>query len=56
VASGGTGCGGYVAPTVLLDVPESSAAVQEETFGPTLTTTEVAEALARVIALVHRRH
>ncbi|WP_347057446.1 aldehyde dehydrogenase family protein [Blastococcus sp. HT6-30] len=35
---------GYVAPTVLLDVPETSAAVREETFGPTLTITEVADA------------
>ncbi|SDC79595.1 Aldehyde dehydrogenase family protein [Geodermatophilus telluris] len=46
---GGTVDGGspdarYVAPTVLLDVPESSAAVQEETFGPTLTITRVADA------------
>ena len=41
---------GYVAPTVLLDVPESSAAIREETFGPTLTITRVRdaeEALAR---------
>ena len=35
---------GYVAPTVLLDVPETSAAVREETFGPTLTITEVRDA------------
>ncbi|MGY1833385.1 aldehyde dehydrogenase family protein [Geodermatophilus sp. SYSU D01180] len=41
---GGTVDGGYVAPTVLLDVPESSAAVREETFGPTLTITRVADA------------
>ncbi|WP_346619342.1 aldehyde dehydrogenase family protein [Blastococcus montanus] len=34
----------YVAPTVLLDVPESSAAVREETFGPTLTITKVRDA------------
>jgi succinate-semialdehyde dehydrogenase/glutarate-semialdehyde dehydrogenase len=34
----------YVAPTVLLDVPEESAAVREETFGPTLTVTKVADA------------
>ncbi|MDT0276594.1 aldehyde dehydrogenase family protein [Blastococcus goldschmidtiae] len=41
---------GYVAPTVLLDVPEESAAIREETFGPTLTITRVRdaeEALAR---------
>ncbi|MGY2082227.1 aldehyde dehydrogenase family protein [Blastococcus sp. SYSU DS0539] len=36
--------GGYVAPTVLLDVPETSAAVREETFGPTLTITRVRDA------------
>ncbi|MCZ2861123.1 aldehyde dehydrogenase family protein [Blastococcus sp. VKM Ac-2987] len=35
---------GYVAPTVLLDVPETSAAVREETFGPTLTITKVRDA------------
>ena len=34
----------YLAPTVLLDVPETSAAVQEETFGPTLTITKVRDA------------
>ncbi|MBB3674280.1 aldehyde dehydrogenase family protein [Modestobacter versicolor] len=44
LAAGGTVDGGYVAPTVLLDVPESSAAVREETFGPTLTITRVADA------------
>jgi acyl-CoA reductase-like NAD-dependent aldehyde dehydrogenase len=42
--TGGTVDGGFVAPTVLLDVPESSAAVQEETFGPTLTVTRVRDA------------
>jgi acyl-CoA reductase-like NAD-dependent aldehyde dehydrogenase len=41
---GGTVDGDLIAPTVLLDVPESSAAVQEETFGPTLTITRVADA------------
>jgi acyl-CoA reductase-like NAD-dependent aldehyde dehydrogenase len=41
---GGTVEGVYVAPTVLLDVPEESAAVREETFGPTLTITRVADA------------
>ncbi|SHG44340.1 aldehyde dehydrogenase family protein [Geodermatophilus nigrescens] len=41
---GGTLDGGFVAPTVLLDVPESSAAVREETFGPTLTITRVRDA------------
>ncbi|WP_164701559.1 aldehyde dehydrogenase family protein [Modestobacter sp. KNN46-3] len=42
--TGATVEGGFVAPTVLLDVPESSAAVREETFGPTLTIAEVADA------------
>ena len=31
----------YVQPTVLVDVPEESTAVQEETFGPTVTVTRV---------------
>ncbi|TYP82902.1 aldehyde dehydrogenase family protein [Blastococcus xanthinilyticus] len=46
VVTGGTDDAGegYVAPTVLLDVPETSAAVREETFGPTLTITRVADA------------
>ncbi|MEU5938751.1 aldehyde dehydrogenase family protein [Micromonospora sp. NPDC047548] len=34
----------YVHPTVLVDVPESSAAVREETFGPTLTINRVRDA------------
>jgi succinate-semialdehyde dehydrogenase/glutarate-semialdehyde dehydrogenase len=34
----------YVKPTILVDVPEDSAAVQEETFGPTLTVTKVHDA------------
>jgi len=34
----------YVDPVVLLDVPEDSAAVTEETFGPTLTVTRVRDA------------
>jgi acyl-CoA reductase-like NAD-dependent aldehyde dehydrogenase len=33
-----------VAPTVLVDVPEDSAAVRDETFGPTMTITRVADA------------
>ncbi|MDG4841277.1 aldehyde dehydrogenase family protein [Micromonospora sp. WMMD967] len=44
----------YVHPTVLVDVPEDSAAVQEETFGPTLTINRVRdadEAVARANAL-----
>lgn len=31
----------FVQPTVLVDVPEDAAAVQEETFGPTATVTKV---------------
>ena len=31
----------YVQPTVLVDVPEDSSAVREETFGPTITVTKV---------------
>src|SRR5687767_9601148 len=34
----------YVAPAVLLDVPQSSVAIREETFGPTLTITKVRDA------------
>jgi succinate-semialdehyde dehydrogenase / glutarate-semialdehyde dehydrogenase len=34
----------YVQPTILVDVPEDSAAVCEETFGPTLTVKRVADA------------
>ncbi|MFR9779241.1 aldehyde dehydrogenase family protein [Micromonospora sp. MS34] len=44
----------YVHPTVLLDVPEDSAAVREETFGPTLTVNrvrDVDEAVERANAL-----
>nr|MDT0658323.1 aldehyde dehydrogenase family protein [Micromonospora sp. DSM 115978] len=46
----------YVHPTVLVDVPEDAAAVREETFGPTLTISRVAdadEALARVNAVAY---
>jgi acyl-CoA reductase-like NAD-dependent aldehyde dehydrogenase len=38
----------YVAPTVLLNVPEDSAAVREETFGPTIVITKVADATEAV--------
>jgi len=31
----------FIQPTVLVDVPEDSSAVQEETFGPTVTVTKV---------------
>ncbi|GGM18836.1 aldehyde dehydrogenase family protein [Dactylosporangium sucinum] len=34
----------FVSPTILVDVPENAAAVQEETFGPTLTVTKVRDA------------
>jgi acyl-CoA reductase-like NAD-dependent aldehyde dehydrogenase len=34
----------FLAPTVLLDVPESSSAIREETFGPTLSITKVRDA------------
>jgi acyl-CoA reductase-like NAD-dependent aldehyde dehydrogenase len=33
----------YVAPVILVDVPEDAAAVQEETFGPTLTVSRVSD-------------
>jgi acyl-CoA reductase-like NAD-dependent aldehyde dehydrogenase len=42
--TGGGIDGRYVEPTVLVDVPEDSRAVQEETFGPTLTVTKVRDA------------
>jgi succinate-semialdehyde dehydrogenase/glutarate-semialdehyde dehydrogenase len=34
----------YVSPTVLVDVPEDSSEMREETFGPTLTITKVRDA------------
>ena len=42
--TGGTIEGNVVQPTVLVDVPEDSLAVREETFGPTLTVTKVKDA------------
>lgn len=33
--------GGFVSPTIMLDVPEDSLAITEETFGPTLTINRV---------------
>ena len=39
--TGGQIDGGLVQPTVLVDVPEDSLAVQEETFGPTITVAKV---------------
>jgi acyl-CoA reductase-like NAD-dependent aldehyde dehydrogenase len=34
----------FLVPTLLLDVPESSSAIREETFGPTLSITKVRDA------------
>ena len=51
--TGGRVDGPFVPATVLVDVPESSAAVREETFGPTITVArvrDVEEALARTNA------
>jgi aldehyde dehydrogenase (NAD+) len=42
--TGGGIDGAYVEPTILVDVPEDSEAVQEETFGPTITVTRVRDA------------
>jgi acyl-CoA reductase-like NAD-dependent aldehyde dehydrogenase len=42
--TGGHIDGNLVEPTVLVDVPEDSLAVREETFGPTLTVTRVKDA------------
>ncbi len=52
---GGTDAVGerYVQPTILVDVPEDSLAVQEETFGPTVTIAKVStveEAIERTNA------
>jgi aldehyde dehydrogenase (NAD+) len=41
---GGTVESGLIGPTVLVDVPADSAAVQEETFGPTVVVTKVKDA------------
>jgi acyl-CoA reductase-like NAD-dependent aldehyde dehydrogenase len=46
----------YVQPTILVDVPEGSAAVQEETFGPVLVVNRVRDAdegIARANALAY---
>jgi acyl-CoA reductase-like NAD-dependent aldehyde dehydrogenase len=42
----------FIAPVVLVDVPEESAAVREETFGPTVTVTPVAS-LADAVRLAN---
>jgi aldehyde dehydrogenase (NAD+) len=44
VLAGGPIDGPFIPPTVLVDVPEDTAAVREETFGPTLTITKVQDA------------
>ncbi|RMI31388.1 aldehyde dehydrogenase family protein [Nocardia stercoris] len=44
--------GRYVQPTILIDVPEDSTAVTEETFGPTLTVTRV-DSMDEAIDLVN---
>jgi acyl-CoA reductase-like NAD-dependent aldehyde dehydrogenase len=41
---GGTVDPPFVAPTVLVDVPDDAAAITDETFGPTLTITRVVDA------------
>jgi len=41
LVSGGKVEGTLVEPTVIVDVPEESLAIKEETFGPTLTVTKV---------------
>jgi aldehyde dehydrogenase (NAD+) len=46
--TGGEVDGPLVPPTVLVDVPETSAAVREETFGPTVTVTRVPDAVEGV--------
>ena len=54
--TGGSVDGALVEPTVLVDVPESSTAVREETFGPTITVArvrDVEEALQRTNATTY---
>jgi acyl-CoA reductase-like NAD-dependent aldehyde dehydrogenase len=53
VAGGAEGVAApYVRPVVLTDVPEDSAAVTEETFGPTVTVTPVVN-LAEAVSLAN---
>ncbi|MCX6395876.1 MAG: aldehyde dehydrogenase family protein [Propionibacteriales bacterium] len=60
IASGGTAVLGgpesvgerFVQPVILVDVPESSSAVTEETFGPTMTVTKVSS-MAEAVALTN---
>src|SRR5262249_56782093 len=42
----------YVDPVLLADVPEQSIAVQDETFGPTITVTRVAD-MSDAVKLAH---
>src|ERR1700728_2633573 len=42
----------FIGPVILTDVPEESRAVSEETFGPTLTVTRVAD-LDEAVRLAH---
>jgi acyl-CoA reductase-like NAD-dependent aldehyde dehydrogenase len=42
----------YVDPVIVADVPEESMAVQDETFGPTVTVTRVAD-MAEAVALAN---
>jgi acyl-CoA reductase-like NAD-dependent aldehyde dehydrogenase len=42
----------YVDPVIVADVPEESMAVQDETFGPTVTVTKVAD-MAEAVALAN---
>ena len=54
--TGGAVSGALVEPTVLVDVPETSSAVREETFGPTITVArvrDVEEALQRTNATTY---
>ncbi|OBJ68018.1 aldehyde dehydrogenase family protein [Mycobacterium sp. 1274756.6] len=49
VVGGIDGIGGnFVQPTILVDVPEDSSAVTEETFGPTMTIAKVRDATEAV--------
>ena len=50
VLTGGSTTGDYVEPTVIVDVPESSSAVTEETFGPTITVARVRDVTEAIAA------
>jgi len=51
-AASGADDASYVPPVILTDVPEHSAAVTEETFGPTVTVTSVAN-LAEAVSFAN---